>query len=132
MENINWLALIISVIVTMGIGFWWYSKAAFGNLWMKLKGTTQEEMAAAGGPGMGGTMACAVIAQVIIIGAYDFVLSHTLLNPFCISALVVVGFIAPLLAGASIWERQSWKLFWLHMGHWVAAFVAVAIIYTLL
>lgn len=122
---LNWWAIVVGVIVTMALGFWWYSEKAFGKVWRRLNNLQD---------GMGGdmkqVMLCAIISQFLIVGAYNYTLAVAGINPFCVSALIVIGFISPLLAGASIWERRPWKLFWINLGHWVALFVILATIFT--
>src|SRR6218665_2668957 len=42
--KINFVALLISAIVTLVVGFIWYSPKVFGTIWMKENNLTQEEL----------------------------------------------------------------------------------------
>lgn len=132
LTELNWLAIGISVIAGMAVGFWWYSKPAFGNMWLKLNNISDEEVEAAKGKSMHKELLCGLIIQFILVGSYNFIIWATGINPYCIAALVVIGFIAPMLAVASNWEKRPWGLFWINLGHWVVVFAIVSIIFGLL
>jgi len=36
--HVNYIAVLVAAIASMGIGFAWFSKSLFGNLWMKIIG----------------------------------------------------------------------------------------------
>lgn len=42
--EINFLALLLSAISTLVVGFIWYNPKVFGTIWMKESGTTEEKM----------------------------------------------------------------------------------------
>ena len=42
--KINFVALLIAAIVTLVVGFIWYSPKVFGTIWMKENNLTQEEL----------------------------------------------------------------------------------------
>ena len=41
-STLNWLAIIVSTLVFFGLGAIWYTPLAFGKMWMKETGITQE------------------------------------------------------------------------------------------
>src|SRR5690242_10031402 len=49
LSEINYWAVLIATVVTMVLGFLWYSPVLFGNAWMKLVGLKREDMSG-GGP----------------------------------------------------------------------------------
>ena len=42
--DIDWIALVVSVIASMALGFIWYSKFAFLKMWQEDTGMTDEKM----------------------------------------------------------------------------------------
>lgn len=44
LQGINWLAVIVSAVLYVGIGALWYSPLLFGNLWMRLMGITAQDV----------------------------------------------------------------------------------------
>ncbi|WP_426996492.1 DUF1761 domain-containing protein [Pseudarthrobacter sp. N5] len=48
-SQINWLAVLLSFIATMAIGFVWYMPAVLGNRWMAAIGKTEEDLKKIGG-----------------------------------------------------------------------------------
>lgn len=40
----NWIAVLVSAVFAMVLGFIWYSKALFEKQWLKLSGITKEKM----------------------------------------------------------------------------------------
>lgn len=42
--EINWIAIFVSALTTLVIGFVWYNPKVFGTLWMKETGLTQEDL----------------------------------------------------------------------------------------
>lgn len=39
----NWYMLFIAALIPLAVGSFWYSKAGFGNAWMKITGMTEEK-----------------------------------------------------------------------------------------
>jgi hypothetical protein len=42
-STLNWLAIIVSTLAFFGLGAFWYSPVAFGKIWMKETGITNEK-----------------------------------------------------------------------------------------
>ncbi len=48
--DLNYLAVIAAALVPMALGSWWYMpRVGLGGVWMRLVGTTEEEIRAQGG-----------------------------------------------------------------------------------
>ena len=128
--DLNWLAIIVTVVITMLIGLIWYSKKLFGDMWLRHQNFPEGKMESQKMDTK--TIVLGWIFQFIIIGAYNYALMLMNINPFCVSALFVIGVILPLLAGSCVWEKKPWLIFWIHIGHWVVVFTIVATIFKLL
>ncbi|WJH35267.1 DUF1761 domain-containing protein [Paenibacillus aurantius] len=57
-------AVLVTVLVTMAVGFVWYSPSVLGNAWMQHRGLKKEDMNSSAGP-MVGTMVLAVVSVLV-------------------------------------------------------------------
>ena len=65
-SSINWLAVVVCVIVSFIVGFFYFSPKVFFDIWWKALGKPQKDQPAAGGMGMTwGLTALASIVQAI-------------------------------------------------------------------
>lgn len=44
--SINYLAVVVAAVVSMGLGAFWYSPLGFGKMWMNLSGITPQNQQA--------------------------------------------------------------------------------------
>ena len=70
--DINYLAVIVSALIPMFIGFFWYG-SLFGKKWMELMGTTKEEVQAAFNPikNFGGTLVASFLTAFVLAHILD-------------------------------------------------------------
>ena len=67
-ENISYITAIIAAIISMGLGFIWYSPYVFGKIFMKETGMTPEKMEESkesGSQNMAKTYALSTILSVV-------------------------------------------------------------------
>lgn len=71
--SINWLAVVVGVIYSNLLGYFWYG-ALFGNRWLQIKGVTREEIDAQTDNRMFivtvAASAIAMIALALVVGAF--------------------------------------------------------------
>jgi hypothetical protein len=131
---INCWAIVISMIVSVVLGFLWYGPL-FGKKWMALSGIALPDPK----PSMK-----VMIKPIIIslIGAFfmAFALSHALvfatayLNVSGISAGLQgafwnwLGFVVPVTLAPTAWEGKSWVLWCIHAGYWLVLLLIMGII----
>ena len=72
--TLNWPAIGVAAIAAFMVGGFWYSKLAFGPLWMKLNGITQDD---------------AKKGNVAAIMGGAFAL--TILTAYCVARLMLIG-----------------------------------------
>jgi hypothetical protein len=114
--DINWLAIIVSVVVLMVIGALWYSPMLFANSWMKIVGKKEEDLK--GGASTGYVIA--IIADIVMA----YVLSHVVDYTGATTALagaqagfwMWLGFVAPTMVMNNVFEGRPTKLFWINAG----------------
>ncbi len=72
--HINFLALIVSAVITLPIGFAWYHPKVFGTAWMKSIGATEESMKK--GPNMGLIFILSVVFAFLVSFSMNSIVIH--------------------------------------------------------
>jgi hypothetical protein len=137
--HINMLAIVIAVIANFVLGFLWYTPI-FGKVWGKEMGFNMDEKPP------GSTLAKGMIFMVIgnFLMAWVFAHNMAVWNPVtwglppsetsatanAIAAAIFtwLGFYFPGDLGSTVWEKKSWKLFFINTGYHFASLLVVALI----
>lgn len=98
--EVNWLAVIVSAVVSFVLGGLWYAPFIFGKVWQRLDGRTPEQFKAARP------------ARAMMISFLTDLLT----------AYVMVHFL--VYAGASNWQAGLTGAFWLWLGFVAAIYAA--------
>ena len=147
--EMNWIAIFISALATLVVGFIWYHPKVFGTIWMKETGLTQEELAKGN---MLKIFGLTYIFSVLIVfvemsltihqtGAMSMVGGFAKINEALPSFKAFMndygtafrtykhgalhGFISglffafPIIAINGLFERKSWKYIFIHSGFWM-------------
>lgn len=134
--DVNWLAIIVSVIWNMILGSVWYNpKSPTGKAWIQEMNFTPERMAAAQQKGMGKLYVMAAIGAAVTA----YVLSHVVRLANATSAIdgiivgfwVWLGFIAPVFLGNILWESKSTRLTAINVAYHLVSLAIMGIILTL-
>ena len=133
MENINWLALLVSSLSTLVVGFVWYHPKVFGTIWMKEIGMTEEK---AKNSNMGLTFGLSVILAFLAAffimmlvftggspehphGIEPFMtFKHGVLHGSMLALFIVL----PVIVTNGLYEQRSFKYMMVVTGYWVVAF----------
>lgn len=128
---VNYIAVIASAVAAMVVGYVWYGPL-FGKQWARLTGVSIERMQ------KGGASSYAIMFVGSLIMAY--VLSHALV--FAGTYMIVsgysaglssafwmwLGFVAPVMLGAVLWEGKSWKLWGINAGYYLVVLAVMGVI----
>ena len=134
--QINVIAVLVATAVTFILGFIWYAKL-FAKPWTREMG--YDPNMRPDGKTMVKGMALMVIGNFLFAWVLAFYLAGWKFIPgfeqmstasFAVnSALSVwIGFLMPLHLSKVVWERHSWKLFFINSGYHLVAAVVVALI----
>ncbi|MDP3441369.1 MAG: DUF1761 domain-containing protein [Ignavibacteria bacterium] len=135
--KINMIAILVAVVVNFILGFIWYTPL-FGKIWGKEMGYPPDMQPEKGAMFKG--MAFMIIGNFLFayvlahnIAAWDFVPGITeggaVSNIMMTAIFTWLGFYLPGQLGATVWEKNSWKLFAINSGyHLVSLFVVAAIL----
>ncbi|CAG9606500.1 DUF1761 domain-containing protein [Pseudoneobacillus rhizosphaerae] len=125
--EINYLAVLIATVVTMGLGFLWYSPVLFSNAWVKEMGLKREEMSG------GSPYTYVLTALTALFGAFILAILVSMVGEKTIATGITVG----LLIGISIsvkigmnflFESRSLKLFIITIGYHLVTYLLTGII----
>ena len=136
MLQINVVAVLVATVVSFILGFAWYAKL-FAKPWMKEMG--YDPNMRPDGKTMAKGMALMVIGNFLFAWVLAFYLAGWKFIPgfaetgtlsFAInSALSVwIGFFLPIHLSRVVWEKHSWKLFFINSGYNFVATGVVALI----
>ena len=134
--KINVVAVLVAVAVNFVLGFMWYAKL-FMKSWAKEMG--YDPNMRPDGKAMAKGMALMVIGNFLFAWILAFYLAGWKFIPgsdqmgvlsFAInSALSVwIGLFLPVHLGRVVWEKHSWKLFFINSGYHLVSTIVVALI----
>ena len=134
--KVNILAILVAVVVNFVLGFIWYAKL-FMKSWTKEMG--YDPKMRPDGKAMAKGMALMVIGNFLFawilayyLAGWKFIPGSTQMGTvsFAInSALSVwIGFFVPVHLSMVVWEKHSWKLFFINSGYHLVATGVVALI----
>jgi hypothetical protein len=136
--EVNYIAVLLAGIVSMLIGFLWYSPILFAKPWMKLRGYTQESLKKAQKE-MGNLYALSFIVSLLTA----FVLSHVmtlsqnfyqyppLMTGLTTAFFMWIGFMFPVQVTSYIFGEKKWGLLMIDTGYQLASVVGMAIVLSL-
>ncbi len=136
--NINIVAVIVAVVVNFVLGFIWYTPL-FGKVWGREMGYDPNEKPSKSVMFKG--MAFMIIGNFLFawvlahnIAAWSFVPGMDEMGDVAGAMNTVIftwlGFYFPGELGATVWEKKSWKLFFINTGYHLASLLVVASILT--
>ncbi len=136
--NINMAAILVAVVVNFFLGFIWYTPL-FGKVWGREMGFDMNEKPPKSLMFKG--MTFMVIGNFLFawvlahnIAAWQFVPGIDEMNDgvsvLNTAIFTWLGFYFPGELGATVWEKKSWKLFFINTGYHLASLLVVAAILT--
>lgn len=129
---INWVLILLAAVVSMAIGFLWYSPYGLGKSWMEVMGWAESEFKQRQKE-MG--MMYALIAVVALIQA--FVVYHLVAFMGAISLLgglftgfwLWVGLVMPVQLSNTIYEGKPWKLFIINTSYYLVSLMLMGTLF---
>lgn len=131
--EVNWLAVVLAALSTMVVGFIWYAKGVFGDLWIKLAKIDEKKMAAQ-------NTATPIVVTLLVSFLSAYVLAHVAYlsnqffhNSFLWDAMatafwVWAGFTAARFITHDAFEGRPVKLTILNISHEFVTFMVMGIV----
>lgn len=121
--NINLAATLVAALLSMVVGFMWYSTAVFGSQWMKETGLKMKDVQEGPGVGYALTMAGALVEAFVLAHFIDFTAATTWVDGVMTALWVWVGFVAYALGVNYIFAKRSFNLWLIDSGYFLVLFV---------
>ena len=122
--QIDWVTVLVAAILNMLIGYFWYSKWLFGDLWKKLKNINHTAKP------NNIVFIYSFVVSVVIAYFLAFFESYigitTVSDGMFIGFCVWLGFVVTTLISAVIWEKQPFQLFAIHAGYKLLSFLVMS------
>ncbi len=129
---INYLAVLVSALATIVVGFLWYSPLLFGKLWMKLSMISNADIKKAKQKGMTASYLLMIISTLLmsyVLAVFlDYANALTPVAGLATGVLLWLGFVVPLLLGSVLWEGKSWKLYMLNVAYYLVVLIIMGAI----
>lgn len=126
--------LVAGVVIAQVIGMLWYSKFAFGSIWMRAIGKDEMLIQMEKEKGMGKTIVMSVIAWTVIT---FIILMYALENPgmyvreiFAYTAVMVIAFAGVLTIPSYMYESRSLTSWAIYFGYTFVVIVLQLVLYT--
>ncbi len=136
---VNFLAILVAGIVSMAIGFLWYSPLVLGKPWMKEKGLSAESLKKAQkdmGMLYGISFVVALVSGYVLFHVMflsENFFHYTRFTTGVMSAFWMwLGFMMPVQVTATIFGGKNWKLLGIDTGYQLASLLAMGIVIALL
>lgn len=126
--DLNWWALLLSVVASAALGTLWYSDFLFGKKWRDLMGWSGENLSAMKSASMTKVYAINLILDLLTAFAIWNIATPLCLTWSCANVFALVawiGFMLPILGGSVLWERKSWTLLAINAGYRLVALLAM-------
>jgi hypothetical protein len=124
MENVNWLSLILAAFVPMIMGFIYYHKSLFGQVWMDSIGMTEEKAQEANMPVVFGvsfvmSFLIAFFLMNFNNGAGQEGEFDTFKHGAAHGVIISFFFVIPIFITNGLFEQKSWKNMLINAGYWL-------------
>ena len=121
LSNTSWLAVIISTLLCMGLGFVWYNpKWPMGQIWAEGAGVSRD------GPGTG--MALGMVFNVIGLFLAAIFVGGVGLS---VAILAILAYGASNTAGG-VFAGKSMNVGLVHIGYWIVGAIIIAVVHAIL
>lgn len=118
-HNINYWAVLIAAVISMGLGAVWYSPLLFGKTWAKLIGKKMDDMRANAGPAYTVTTIAALVQAFLLANVVKDTNVTTFGNGLLLGLILWVGFVAASTVSDTVFAGRPWKLWKLNTGYYL-------------
>lgn len=132
-ENINYISVVVAAVVGLGVGLIWYAPWAFGPLWMKSKGWSDEMLVAKKAKQKmwavfaAQTVGYALTAYALAVLANSLVVT-SFFGMFLVALVPWLGFTVPTKLGDYLFGGDSSVYFLISIGHTLVSAAVIAVI----
>ena len=118
--DINYLAVFVAGMLSMVIGFVWYSLKVFGHSWMKESKLTMKDIGK--GPGTGYLLVTvgSLLQAYVLAHFVDFTAATTWFEGAVTGTWIWIGFVGTAYTATYVFSQKSLKLWMIDAGYFLA------------
>lgn len=128
--DINYTAVLGAAILSMVLGFIWYSPTVFGKQWLKLKGLTPEKLQEQKNKGMekiyAVTFLSSLVMAYVLAHFVDYTQAKTLEQGAQTGFWIWLGFVATVMLAGVLFGGKSFRLYLIESGYHLASLIAMS------
>jgi len=130
--EVNWLAILVSTVIYMVLGFVWYHPSVFGKKWMELtridEKTINHAMKVEAPKIFGGSFVLAFLMFFVLASAIDYAGAFTIAEGAFTAFWIWLGFVFSVSAVGCLYERKPFGLLLINSGYVLVSLLAGGII----
>ncbi|MEN9406897.1 MAG: hypothetical protein RLZZ455_113 [Candidatus Parcubacteria bacterium] len=138
--EVNYLAVLLAGVVSMVLGFLWYSPIILGKPWMKERGFTaesmkkaQKEMGKLYGVSFVVSLITAYVLSHVMTLSMSFFRYDALTAGFSTAFFMWLGFVMPVqLTGTIFSDKKNWKLLAIDTGYQLVSLLGMGVVLSML
>lgn len=115
--DINYWAVVVAALSTMVVGWIWYAKPVFGNVWMKLTGMTEEKAKGSMARSYGGMLVLAFVLSYVLAHFVDYMNAITWTEGMTTALWLWLGFVVTTKGATYLFEQKSMKHYLIDVGY---------------
>lgn len=137
MHSLNWLAILVAAVVSMILGFLWYSPLLFGKAWAREMGydlsdkAKMDEMRKSAGPAYAGSFAAGLLAAFTLALILHGMRAESLHFGLMAGFHIWLGFVATVQFTGALFAKQSMKLFAINTGYQLICYLMMGALFVL-
>lgn len=132
--GINFWSVLVAAIVTMILGFLWYSPILFANPWMRLMGVDPNdkaklaEMQKSAGKLYGLAFVASIVSAVVLAKIIVIASVNTFPYGMKVGFAVWLGFVTTVQLTGALFGKQPGKLYLINTGYQLVCYLAMGAI----
>lgn len=123
--DINLWAVAAGVVVSMLLGYGWYSMRGFGRAWMNLIGKTEADLKAGSGSAMGAAVGLAFLTSFVLAHFVAYAGAADALDGMITAAWAWLGFVLTTVTMQNVFAQRPMKLTAINAGYHLVQFVII-------
>jgi hypothetical protein len=127
--DLNYLAILVATVISFLLGGLWYSKAAFGNIWLAGIRKSSEELGSAGLP-LALNFFAALVTAVVFAALSQSLSLQTAVEGLTLGLAIGVGVLAASMASDFAFNRAPLKFYLVEAGYRVVLSVIMGVMLT--
>lgn len=117
--SINWFAVLAAAFAGFVVGGLWYSPLLFGNLWMRVAGVSEEQVAQGNKAKIFGFTLIFLLIMSVCLAMFLATPDITLQKGALYGFLTGFGWIFFAIGVVALFELRSWSYILINGGYWV-------------